>query len=172
MTPVDWFLVCVFAVSVLAAFLHGFFVELFSVVGLIAGLVVAGMYYMQFASWLARFIESPPVAAATAFLLIAIGMMVAAGIVGRLLRSVLRNVGLGWADRLAGAAFGAVKGCVLATLLVMAMLAFFPRQPWVKQSQLAPYFVKVAHESVVLVPEELEVKIRRGVQLFHQRQPE
>jgi membrane protein required for colicin V production len=170
-TPLDWVIIGIFVVSFITAVMNGFFVELFSIFGLIAGVIVAGMYYTQFARWLSPYIHSVPAADAAAFLLIAIGVLIAAGIVGRIVRWLLRKVGLGWADRLLGLVFGAVKGCVLATALAMAVAAFFPDRPWVLHSQLLPYFVGAAHQGSSVVPGTLGEKVRHGVRIFRKESP-
>ena len=171
MTPLDWVIIGIFVVSFITAFMNGFFVELFSIAGLIAGVIVAGMYYTRFAPWIYRFVHSVAAADAAAFLLIALGVLIAAGIVGRLLRFLLRKVGLGWADRLLGLVFGAVKGAVLATALAMAVAAFFPERPWVLHSQLLPYFVGAAHQGSEVVPGSMGERVRHGVRVFRRESP-
>lgn len=162
-TPLDWAIVAVLAGSVLVAFLQGFFVEVCALAGLIAGVILAGQYYLQVAPWVERFIHDQGPAHAVAFLLIALAVMLAAGILGRMLRWMLRRVGLGWADRLAGGAFGLVKGYVLVALAVAALVGFFPHQPWLAQSQLVAYFMPGAQESVAVLPRELGVRIQSGL---------
>jgi membrane protein required for colicin V production len=171
MTGLDWVIVGIFVISFVTAVMNGFFVEVFSIVGLIAGLVIAGMYYMQLEPWMFRLLHSVPAAEAASFLLIAVGVLIAAGIIGRIFRLVLRKVGLGWADRLLGLVFGAVKGCFLATVLVMAVTAFFPERPWVAQSRLLPYFVGAAHQGSDIVPSSLGERIRHGVRVFRKESP-
>jgi membrane protein required for colicin V production len=167
----DWIIVGIFFISFVTAFINGFFVEVFSIVGLVAGLLIAGIYYTQLEPWIYRFLHSVPAAEATSFLLIAVGVLIVAGIIGRLLRLVLRKVGLGWADRLLGLVFGAVKGCFLATVLAMAVTAFFPDRSWVAQSKLLPYFVGAAHQGSDIVPNSLGERIRHGVRVFHRESP-
>jgi membrane protein required for colicin V production len=168
MMPVDWVIVAILAVSIVSAFVHGFFVEIFSLAGLIAGVLIACVYYTQVATFLDRFISSATIAGAIAFVLVALAVMITASLIGRLLRSVFRRVGLGWMDRLAGGAFGAVKGYLLVMLAVTAMLAFFPQQPWLERSQLAPYFVSGVRGSADFLPSDLGERIRR---MFRDMQP-
>ncbi len=163
-TPFDWVIVTVFALSVITAFLHGFLVEMFALFGLVAGMIVAGQFYDQLTPWIAQLIHERFAAQAAAFLLIALGIMLCAAILGRLLRWVLRRVGLGWADRLAGGAFGLVKGYVLVALGVAAMAAFFPQQSWLERSQLVPYFMPGAHGSATVLPRELSGRIQSGLE--------
>jgi membrane protein required for colicin V production len=171
MMPVDWVIVAILAVSIVSAFVHGFFVEIFSLAGLIAGVLIACVYYTQVATFLDRFISSATIAGAIAFVLVALAVMITASLIGRLLRSVFRRVGLGWMDRLAGGAFGAVKGYLLVMLAVTAMLAFFPQQPWLERSQLAPYFVSGVRGSADFLPSDLGERIRRGFRMFRDMQP-
>ena len=171
MTPLDWVIIAIFVVSFITAAMNGFFVELFSIAGLIAGIIIAGVYYTQLASKLLPYIHSLPAADATAFLLITIGVLVAAGIAGRVVRWLLRTVGLGWADRLLGLVIGFVKGYVLAAALAMAVTAFFSDRVWVSQSQLLPYFVGAAHQGSSMIPGGLGEKIRQGVSIFRKESP-
>jgi membrane protein required for colicin V production len=81
-------------------------------------------------------------------------------------------VGLGIFDRLAGAVFGLVKGCIVVTLVLMGVVAFLPRQDWLDRSRLAPAFLNAAHGGSHVVPFELGEKIRQGLQTLHlQTQP-
>ena len=86
-------------------------------------------------------------AEALSFLLIALGVMLLAGLVGRMIRWSVHSIGLGWADRFIGACFGLVKGCALVTLAVLVVAAFLPQATWFQQSRLAPYFLTAAHQA-------------------------
>ena len=164
MAPLDWVILGILAISVVAAFVHGFLVEICALVGLVAGVILAGQYYLQVTPWVERLVHGEAAARAIAFLLVALAVMLAAAIAGRMLRWILRSVGLGWADRLAGGAFGLVKGYVLVALALAALVAFFPRQPWLEQSQLVPYFMPGAHGSATVLPRDLSVRIQSGLQ--------
>jgi membrane protein required for colicin V production len=174
LAPLDWIILAVLGISTLAAFMHGLLVELCSIVGLVAGVILAGRYYPQVAPRLSSFLHDRGVARAVAFLLIVLLVMLAAGILGRVLRWMLRRVGLGWADRIAGGAFGLVKGYVLVALAVAALLAFFPHPPWFQQSQLVAYFMPGAQGSAAVLPRDLGVRIQSGLrrlQHAEQNQP-
>lgn len=163
-TPFDWAILGVLVVSVVAAFVHGFLVEVFALAGLVVGVIAAGQFYDQLTPWVGQFIHDRFAAQAAAFLLIALGIMLLAAIIARLLRWILRRVGLGWADRLAGGAFGLVKGYVLVALGVAAIAAFFPQLGWLERSQLVPYFMPGAHGSATVLPRELSGRIQSGLE--------
>jgi membrane protein required for colicin V production len=164
----DWVLIALLVYSTVRAFLSGFLLEVFSLVGLVAGVLLASWYCKTVAVWLSRWITSFPTAQIVAFLLIALGVMILSGLAGRLLRSSASAIGLGFFDRLLGAAFGLVRGCLLGVALMMVLAAFGPRSDWIANSQLVPYFLAGAHGVSFVVPHELEQQISNGaLQLKH-----
>jgi membrane protein required for colicin V production len=164
MNLADLLIIAVLVVSVVSAFVKGFFVEVFSLAGVILGLFIAAANFGAFAPWVMRLVENREAANLIAFLVIALLVMVLAGVLGRLLRGVFRQVGLGIVDRLLGAAFGLVKGCIVVTLVLMAVVAFLPRQNWLVSSRLAPAFLNAAHGGSQVVPFVLGEEIRQGLQ--------
>jgi membrane protein required for colicin V production len=172
MALIDWAIVVVLVVSVLSAAKKGFFLEVFSLAGVIVGLLLASWNYQRLLPWLNRWIHYPPGAEVISFTAIAIAVMILAGLLGRLIRWSVHSVGLGWADRFIGAIFGFVKGCVLVTIAVLVVAAFLPQATWFQQSRLAPYFLTAAHQASVVTPSELGERIRQGVNLIRNAQPQ
>ena len=170
MNLADLLIVIVLVVSVVSAFVKGFFVEVFSLAGVILGLFIAAANYGMFSLWVLRVVHNREAANLTAFLLIALLVMLVAGLVGRLLRGLFRGVGLGIVDRLLGAVFGLVKGCVIVTLVLMGIVAFLPRQDWLSNSRLAPVFLTAAHGGSQVVPFALGEEIRQGLQALRMGQ--
>jgi len=111
-----------------------------------------------------RVVQNREAANLIAFLLLALLVMLLAGIAGRLVRGLFRQVGLGFVDRLLGAVFGLVKGCIVITLVLMAIVAFLPRQNWLVNSRLAPAFLTAAHGGSHVVPFALGEEIRQGLE--------
>jgi membrane protein required for colicin V production len=171
MALIDWVMVVVLLVSVLSAAKKGFFLEIFSLAGVIAGLLLASWNYRKLMPWLVGWVHSYPASEAISFIAIAIGVMIVAGLIGRLIRWSVHSVGLGWADRFVGAIFGFVKGCALITVAVLVVAAFVPQAPWFRQSRLAPYFLTAAHQASVVTPNDLGERIRQGVTAIRNAQP-
>ena len=172
MTPFDWLLLAPLVYSTVQAFLRGLVREIFSLVGLIAGVLLAAWNYTRLASPLGSVISNPAVANVVAFLLIAIGVMVAATIAGRLIHSTAHAVGLGFFNRLGGAAFGLLRGCLIGVAILMAISAFLPGTEWVKNSYLAPYFLAGAHAVSFVVPHDLEQLILDGAAQIKHNAPD
>jgi membrane protein required for colicin V production len=171
MALIDWLIVVVLFVSVLSAAKNGFFLEIFSLAGVVAGLLFASWNYQRLLPWITRWVHTWEVAEALSFLLIALGVMLLAGLLGRMIRWSVHSIGLGWADRFIGALFGLVKGCALVTLAVLVVAAFLPQATWFRQSLLAPYFLTAAHQASVVTPSELAERIRQGVTEIRNGQP-
>jgi hypothetical protein len=110
MAIIDWVILIVVILSVVSAAKAGLVLEVCTLAGLILGLLVASWDYEKLTPWMGQWIHSKAVNETLSFIAIALGVMIVAGMVGRLIRWSVKSVGLGWMDRLAGAAFGLVKG--------------------------------------------------------------
>ncbi|MCL5263435.1 MAG: CvpA family protein [Acidobacteria bacterium] len=166
MSLLDWVIITILIVSTLAAASSGIIVEVFSLGGLLLGLVLACWNYQRLLPWVMSWGMSLAVAKVIAFVVIALGVMILAGLLGRLIRWSIRFVGLGWLDHLAGAAFGLVKGAVLVVVMIVALLAFLPQSSLVRNSRLAPAFLTAAHGVAGVSPAELSGEIRNGITIL------
>ena len=172
MTIVDWLIVVVLVVSVLSAAKAGLMMEVFSLVGLVLGLLLASWDYQVLMPWWSHWVHSTAAVETLSFLSIAFGVMVLAAVAGRITRWSVKAVGLGWADRLAGAVFGLVKGCVIVMIVVLVVAAFSPHEEWLRKSQLAPAFLAMARGAAVVAPSDLAGRIRSGVTELRKEQPD
>jgi membrane protein required for colicin V production len=78
----------------------------------------------------------PRVATVLAGLGLAVAVLVAGAVVGRVMRSGARAVGLGWLDRGAGGVLGAAEGALVAGLaLLLAAVALGPDHPALSESR-------------------------------------
>ncbi len=164
----DWFLIAILAWSTIMAFMRGIIRELFSLGGLIAGILVAAWNYHHAALLLGNLIATPAIAQIVSFLLIVVGVMLLCSLLGKVLNRTAHAIGLGFFDRLLGAAFGFFRGCLLAVAILMAVAAFLPQSQWITNSQLSPYFLAGAHAVSFVVPQDLRQQILDGAaQLMH-----
>jgi membrane protein required for colicin V production len=159
MNALDWLLVILLAYSAVRAFLRGFFQEAFALGGLILGFLFACWFYRPLSLDLRGVITSTQIAELAAFLLILAGIMICASLLGRLLRHTASAIGLGFVDRLLGAAFGLVRGALLGVALLLATTAFLPSAPWIENSHLAPYFLRAAHAVSFVMPSDLKRRL-------------
>lgn len=172
MAVIDWVILIVVILSVISAAKAGLILEVCSLAGLILGLLVASWDYQKLTPWMGEWVHSPAWDEALAFIAIALGVMIVAGIAGRMVRWSVKSAGLGWADRMAGAAFGLIKGCALVTIAVMVIAAFWPGATWFRQSRFAPGFLSMARRAAAVAPAELGDRIRSGVIVLRKAQPD
>lgn len=161
-TAFDWFLVGLTAISLVTAFRRGLIKVLFSLAGLVAGIVIASWTYPNVARLLRRTIEGRVFSEIVAFLLIFVAVNLLFLLVGALVKRTVEVVGLGLVDRTLGAAFGLVRGVLMGVVILMALAAFLPDSPWLKNSQLAPYFFAGTHAVSFVVPESFQQRILAG----------
>lgn len=166
MTLVDAGIVAILLLSTLGAISQGLLRELLSLAGLVVGLVVASWNYARLAAPLQHWIHSQGIADTIAFLLIAFGIMLVAGLVGSLLRKTVQLIGLGWLDSIFGAVFGFVRGCVLVMVTMIAIAAFRPGAPWLVGSALAPYFYPGVRVLSAQSPAALKEKVIFGITIL------
>lgn len=168
MSAFDWVLIAIVAYSTVLAFVRGFLRELFALGGLIAGILLAAWNYGRVAALLDSLIKTPATAQIVAFLLILSAVAVLATLLGKALHRTAHAVGLGFFDRLLGAAFGFVRGCLAGVVILMAAAAFLPQSAWAANSRLSSYFLAGAHAVSFVVPQDLRQQILNGaVQLKH-----
>src|SRR5512139_3593098 len=77
----------------------GFLRGIISLIGLIAGIFIAGRFYTVFAPAL-TFIHSEALANIAAFAVIFLMVMIVAGLIGTTLHFMVRGISLGWLDHL------------------------------------------------------------------------
>jgi membrane protein required for colicin V production len=171
-TVFDGLLLFIAAVSTLMAAQRGFIRVLFSLGGLIIGIVFASWEYLTVATLLNQWILSYAACQVIAFLVILLAVMLIFSIVAGILRKAIKTVGLGFADRLLGALFGLFRGILIGVALMMAVAAFVPDSPWLKNSTLAPYFLAGAHAVSFVVPEDFQLQVAKGATYLLQETPE
>ena len=172
MSLFDCFLIATLAYSTIIAFARGIILELFSLGGLIAGILLASWNYNHVAIILGRLITTLATAQIVAFLLIIIGVMVLSTLLGKALNRTAHAIGLGFFDRLLGALFGFARGCLFAVSILMAIAAFLPHSEWIADSHLSSYFLAGAHAVSFVVPHDLQQQILNGVEQLKHNAPD
>ena len=146
MEIVDWAIVIVMALAVLGGLSQGFFRSFCALAGLVLGLAVADWNYSMVAKPIIPLVREEAVANAIAFLLIAFVVMGVAAIVGKVMSKAMHGVGLGCLDKLAGGVFGLLQGAVMVTLVIVVIVAFFPRAHWLAEARLPSIFWRLSFE--------------------------
>jgi membrane protein required for colicin V production len=166
----DWIILLVLLLSVVQAASTGFFQEAFGIAGLVFGYLIAAWGYRHLADHFALYISSRWLGEIAAFLAIFLGVMIVAGILGRIVRWVVKEAGLNVVDRFLGGALGLVRGCLLVAIVLVSMTAFTPTSRWLQGSNLAPYFLVVGRAAIWVAPSELRTKFYQGLDYVRKAQ--
>ncbi|MBO0911410.1 MAG: CvpA family protein [Acidobacteria bacterium] len=169
MNLADVVIVVVLLVSVIQAVSSGFFQEAFGLAGLVSGYFLAAWLYQRLADHFAAYITSRWLVEIVMFLAIFLGVMILAGIVGRIVRWIVKEAGLSAFDRFLGALLGWVRGCLMIAIVLVSMTAFTPASRWLDGSALAPYFLVVGRAAIWLAPSHLRTRFYQGLDYLHGR---
>jgi membrane protein required for colicin V production len=155
MSTLDIIFLVIIGASVLYSLYRGLVREIFAFLAIILGFLGASYGYPRAAEWLKRWVEQETVAQilgfSVLFLLVALGV----SLLGRLLSKVVRKGGLGWADRMGGAAFGFLKAILLIAIILLVLTAFLPPKSKVLlDSKISPAVLSIARGLSFLVPEK------------------
>jgi membrane protein required for colicin V production len=136
---------------------RGLVVEISSIIGIFGGIYGAVFYYQAAAQFLQRWISDTAYTNIIGFLLIFGVIFVLVGILGVVIKYLLNIASLGWFDRLCGAAFGGVKGILIASVLLFALTTFLPGgTPLIKTSRLAPHVAVITEGIVKIIPQNMK----------------
>jgi len=167
MTVADWLIVIVVLLNVLLAASHGFFAEALSMAGLVVGYIVAAWRYQRLAAWLTSFVKNNWFAEILGFLIIFFVILLLFSIAGRIMRRLMKEVGLSGFDRFLGAVLGLVKGALVVAVVLMGMAAFTPTSKMLAKSELAPYFLVVGRAAIWVAPSALRARFEQGLDFLH-----
>ncbi len=108
---------------------NGFIIELASLAALAAGLLAAVLFSDMVGKWLNDYITTRfmPV---LAFVVVFIGVVIVVHLIARAIDRLVKAIALGWLNRLAGAAFGALKAALLISIVLLLLDAFGLSQRW------------------------------------------
>ncbi|ACN16641.1 putative colicin V production protein-like protein [Desulforapulum autotrophicum HRM2] len=144
---------------------RGFIREVSSIVGVLAGFYGAGTYYPLVAPFLNQWVDNPGYRKIISFFVLFCGILIAVNLVAALIRYLLNIVFLGWVDRLCGLVFGAAKGLLIVSILLIVVTILLPRNTaFVSESRLCPHVVMVSEVLSVFVPQEMQHQLHLKIE--------
>lgn len=141
LTWIDVLFLAVLALSTLAGFARGLIREALGLAAWVVALLVARVLAEPVADLLAEFIDNADARLVLAFVLVIFAVILLCGIVIRLVHAAIVWVGMGFLNRLAGAAFGAARGAAIL-VVVTVMITLTPLvelEAW-QEATLRPTF--------------------------------
>jgi membrane protein required for colicin V production len=154
-TFLDFLFVFIILVSIAFAITKGLAREIISLVALITGFVLAVFMYPTVALWFAEYTRTQAVADLLAFLIIFLGTLIIGAVAAFGVNRFIKMASLEWIDRILGAIFGLLRGWIVSSIIVLALIAFPVSQNTVEKSYLAPFLLAGARAAAYVVPTEL-----------------
>ena len=155
---IDLLILLLIVISITISVVRGFFKEAVSLATWLGAILITLMFTSRFASLLPRdTIESPEARQAISALILFFSSMILGGMINFLFQKILTAGDRGSLDLWLGIGFGAVRGVVIVTLLVLLANLFpgFKQEVWWRQSAFIPPTQRVAQFIHAQLPTEL-----------------
>jgi membrane protein required for colicin V production len=156
----NWLDIILIVIMVLAAIMgifKGLVKQVIGLVAVVAGLVLACLYYTGASGLFETFIKNQLLDNFLGFLLIFVAVLIAGGILGHLITKVMKGP-LALVNRLFGGVFGAIKGVLICGILVFALFTFQVAKPALETSVLAPFCLGITRAAINMIPQDLRAK--------------
>lgn len=145
MTPADYVILALIAVSAIAGIFRGFLRECISLVSWVVALWVAWHHSDLVTPYLGGALATEPFRTWAARVLIALAILVLGALVGLLAGQFMRVSMFSGFDRFLGFLFGLLRGVVvLGVVVLIATQLRLDGETWWRKSQLMPYAEAVA----------------------------
>ena len=142
------------AINAFVGFGKGLIKMVFTLIGVILGVVLAGQFYDTVGSWFG-FFGNEDIANILGFILILGVVMVIAEILARLVRGIVTVTLLGWVDRLGGAVLGAFIGVIFISAGLAIWAKFFGSDA-ISESAIASFLLDKFPLILGLLPAEFD----------------
>lgn len=143
MSTLDLIILGLLGLSILYSFVRGAVREIFSLLSLIVGYMVATRIYGYGAAYIEGTVSNPRLAGVISFVVVFLTISVLVAAAGRMLHVAAKKAHLSLANRTLGAAIGFLKGVVLVSILLL-LIPVFSKQAsqgqLLKDSAIAPFF--------------------------------
>jgi membrane protein required for colicin V production len=141
----DYLLLLILLVSTVISLFRGFFKEALSLAAWFVAVWVAWRFGAQLAGGLEPWVSEPVLRLWIARGLVCVAVLLAGGLLGRLIDVLMLSTGLTGTDRAIGMVFGLGRGVILVGLLVVLLdMLGFSGSLWWQESKLLPYAAPVA----------------------------
>jgi membrane protein required for colicin V production len=160
MNALDFIILSIISISVLYSFFRGVIREVFSLLSLGFGFLLAVNFYSLAAQQVPSWINDLMIRNLIGFMLIFIGVSLILTLIGIIIRRVFALCKLGALDRALGVLLGLLKGIFVGMVIVFVLIFFLPYDhPLLIRSRLSLYLVTLGEIPLEAAPDKLKNKI-------------
>lgn len=168
LTWLDMALIIVIGLMTIWGLWSGLVWQVYRIVSLVLGFALASRFGPALAEKIGDRISNDLARRLLCYVLVFFGVVIGCYLIGRLVKKLIDRVKLGPADRLFGALFGFLKGSLICGAIIIGILNAAPADSsWVKpinDSRVAMGIVKVCQNLWILLPEEVQQRVREKIQ--------
>jgi membrane protein required for colicin V production len=161
MNSLDIVILGIMGLTTAAGLIKGLIKQVLSIGGVVIGYLVAVKLYEP----VSRFFSGPEESGGTriiAFLVIFIACIVLAAFSTKIAERFIEFAGITWANRLAGAGIGLLKGLLIVLVIVGVLSTFLPSDTGImKDSVTLPYLTKAVKIGNNILPDNLQIRYKR-----------
>lgn len=141
MVWIDYAIIAVIALSALISLVRGFVKEAVSLAVWVAAFMIASRFYTELAVYLTG-IEKPLLRDSVAIAILFVVTLILGALVNHILAEIVQFTGLSGTDKSLGMVFGALRGCLIVTAVLLFLDTMTPANSavWWKESILIPEF--------------------------------
>ncbi len=152
MNTFDIAIIVVTSFCLIRGFFKGLIGEVSGIVGVVAGFYGAQTYYPMVSVHIQKWIENSGICDIAAFFVLFCAILIVISLVSVLIRKILKLVFLGWVDRTFGLIFGATKGILIVSVLLIMITSFLPKNTNILAgSKFSPHVAKVSEALSIFV---------------------
>ncbi len=156
MSWVDLIIVVIIIISALISVVRGFVKESISLASWVLAGFIALRYFAPLAELLEPYIESPTIRTGTGFAILFVSSLIIGAIVNFMASQAVTKTGLSGTDKSLGVVFGAARGMLIVTMLVLlAGLTPMPSEPWWDDSSMIEFFSEMASWIKDILPQDI-----------------
>jgi len=163
MQIVDGIILILVLLSVMFGIFRGFVKESISVTFWILAVWVAIKFSETASAYVPAGVDSPTIRLALAFGGLFVLTLIVGAIINQIVGLLVSKSGLSGTDRILGFMFGALRGFVLVTFLVLLATSFSPgmkEKQWWQSSLALPYFDSLAEQLFTYLPVTAQERLR------------
>jgi membrane protein required for colicin V production len=143
---------------VVTSFQNGLVREVIGLGSVLAGIILAGLFYQDFADALLDSVDNETTKQMISFTIIFVATSILGQLIAMLVHPAIALMQLGIADQLAGAAFGAVKGWAVITAMLVLLVTYpvYDMDEKIAESEFAELLLDSATPILRLLPDQFE----------------
>lgn len=161
MNWIDVILISILALTTILGVVKGFVKQVFGLLAVIIGLILALGFYSQVSALYLRFISNEVLAHFLGFLTIFL-VVLSLGWVSSYTLSKFIKGPLKFLNNILGGGLGLLKGILICGVVVFALLVFPISKKALKESALSPVCLQLTRAIISLIPKELKERFKEA----------